>query len=94
MQIEQHFAILGCTVEDVVTGFKGVASTLSFDLYGCVQVVITPQVNKDGETKDGKWFDITRLKVTNSTPVMAMPNFIKGYVATGKKGCADKSIPN
>lgn len=32
----KHIDLLGLKAEDKVTGFKGVITTLSFDLYGCV----------------------------------------------------------
>ena len=93
MQETKHINLLGLKAEDVVTGFSGVISTMSFDLYGCVQAVLTPPVNEKGEMKDGKWFDVTRLNVTANEPVMERPDFSKGYIAEGKKGCSDKPLP-
>jgi hypothetical protein len=75
--MKQHMEWLGYKVEDVVTGFAGVATSLSFDLYGCVQVVVTPPVDGKGVVPDGRWFDITRLKRTSGAPVMAVPTFEK-----------------
>lgn len=89
----KHMDLLGLKAKDKVTGFTGVIATMSFDLYGCVQAVLTPPVDKDGEMKDGKWFDVTRLKILDDTPVMDQPDFSKGYIAQGKKGCADKPLP-
>jgi len=85
--------LLGRKAKDLVTGFSGVISTISFDLYGCIQVVITPPVDKDGKVKDGHYFDITRIKITDKKPVMALPDFSAGYTAEGKKGCAEKPMP-
>ena len=34
-----HLELLGQKVEDKVTGFRGVVTTISFDLYGCIQAV-------------------------------------------------------
>lgn len=90
---ELHFKLLGLKVKDSVTGFKGVVTGLCFDLYGCIQAVVTPPVDKDGKTFDGRWFDITRLEILSKKPVMELPDFAQGYVSEGKKGCADKSIP-
>ena len=90
MEIKKHMAMLGLPVIDKVTGFKGVVSCVSFDLYGCVQAVITPKTGKDGEIKDGKWFDIARLKTLGTKPVMPIPDFDLGYVAEGKKGPCEK----
>lgn len=93
MEKEKHFELLGRKATDAVTGFQGVITTLSFDLYGCVQAVVTPSVDKDGKIKDGQWFDVTRLKLTGKKAVMNVPDFSKGYIAQGKKGCASKSLP-
>lgn len=76
MNIQKHLKLLGMQVEDCVTGFKGVASTVSFDLYGCVQIIVTPAVDKEkGEPRDSKWFDASRLKTLSATPVMLPPNW-------------------
>lgn len=75
--MKKYLEILGHEVEDVVTGISGIATTVGFDLYGCVQVIVTPKVNK--ENKDGEqkqyWFDHKRLKITRANRVMPAPNF-------------------
>lgn len=82
-----HLALLGLKVKDKVTGQKGVVTSISYDLYGCIQAVVT-------DTKgEGKWFDVTRLIFKSLTPVMDAPDFSKGYIAEGKKGGCDKPIP-
>lgn len=91
--LKSHVDLLGKTAVDVVTGYSGVITTMSFDLYGCIQAVITPRIDDKGESSSGKWFDITRLDITDDNPVMALPDFSKGYIAEGKKGCADKPMP-
>lgn len=91
--MKKHFDKLGLQAEDKVTGFKGVVTTLSFDLYGCIQVVLTPRVAEDGKQPDGRWFDIARLEYLSSTPVMPVPNYEYGHVAEGLQGCSDKSLP-
>ena len=93
MKTTKHINMLGLKVKDAVTGFNGVVTTVSFELYGCVQAVVTPPANSDGEVKAGRWFDVTRLKIIDSKPVMALPNFEEGYIADGKKGCAVKPLP-
>jgi len=45
--VERHVSQLGLKVKDRVTGFEGVVSTMSFDLYGCIQAAVTPAA-KDG----------------------------------------------
>ena len=60
--IEKHIQLLGQQMEDVVSGFKGMVDSVSFDVYGCVQATLKPRVDKSGEVPDGCWFDIKRLK--------------------------------
>ena len=86
--------MLGKPAKDKVTGFTGVISSVSFDLYGCVQAVVTPPIDKDGKTQSGSWFDVTRLELLGDTPVMSPPDFSKGYVAVGKKGADAKTLPD
>ena len=93
MQETKHIDLLGLKAEDLVTGYSGVISSVCFDLYGCVQGALTPPINEKGELKDGRWFDVARLKITDNEPVMKRPDFSEGYIAEGKKGCADKPVP-
>lgn len=90
-ELEKHVNLLGYEAEDKVTGFKGVVTTVGFDLYGCVQAALTPKVTADGKQPDGRWFDMTRLNVGNYK-VMEAPDFSKGYIAEGKKGAAEKPL--
>ena len=84
-----HFQLLGCTAKDKVTGTKGVVTSLCYDLFGCIQVVIQPK-SEGGVTPDSRWYDVTRVEIIDNKPVMQLPDFTKGYVSEGKKGCADK----
>lgn len=89
--IKEVVDMLGRTAKDKVTGFCGVIATVSFDLYGCVQVVITPPVDKEGKLPDGRWFDVSRL-VFDGPRVMPVPSFggKKVRAATYDKGPTDK----
>lgn len=89
INIQKHFSILGRKAKDKVTGFSGVASSVCFDLYGCVQIAITPAIDKDGKTKDSHWFDIARLEPSGK-PVMELPNYEFGPQAEGRQGAAEK----
>lgn len=89
MQIK-HMELLGLTVRDRVTGYEGVVSSVSFDLYGCIQAVVAPPLGSDGKMADGHWFDVSRLVVVNDVPVMDVPDFTVGPVAEGRKGPANK----
>ena len=91
--VDRHLDLLGLGVRDKVSGFKGVVSSVSFELYGCVQAVVSPPTMIDGNTPNCKWFDVTRLEIVDDTPVMKLPDFDKGYVAEGKKGAAVKPLP-
>ena len=90
MEIMKHIELLGMKVEDKVTGFGGVVSSVSFDLYGCIQALVNPGLDKDGKFKEQSWFDVRRLIVKGKTPVMERPEFVRGPVAKGEKGAAEK----
>jgi hypothetical protein len=88
---QKHLGILGLRVVDSVTGYTGIATTVAFDLYGCIQVFINPGLDKDGKLKEGNWFDIARFEVVNNTPVMRQPDFENGAQAEGMQGAAEKT---
>jgi hypothetical protein len=73
--MNEYMKILGYRVTDAVTGFKGIVTSIGFDLYGCVQCVVTPDA-KDGKSGESGWFDHKRLTPTSKAPVMAVPVFI------------------
>lgn len=88
MNIVKHLDMLGRKAEDKVTGFKGVVASVYFDLYGCIQAVVTPKV-KDGADRKSQAFDVGRLKISGE-PVMERPNWDFGPVAEGRHGPAEK----
>lgn len=74
--MQEHMKLLGFKVRDVVTGFAGVVTSISFDLYGCVQAIVTPDFDKKkGEQTPGHWFDVKRLQSLGKAPVMPVPAF-------------------
>jgi hypothetical protein len=73
--LPQHLKLLGFEVEDRVSGFRGTVTSVSFDLQGCIQAVVTPKANKDGKRQDGEWFDTKRLRARSRGPVMPQPTF-------------------
>ena len=86
----KYIHLLGMAVVDKVTGFAGIVTSVGYDLYGCVQVVVTP-VMKDGKREDSCWFDAHRLEVVGTKPVMEVPDFSSKPVSEAKdKGPADK----
>lgn len=91
--VEDHRKILGMKAEDCVTGWKGIVTSICYDLYGCIQAIITPQVDDKSTYVEGRWFDVKRLKIIDKNIVMEVPDFHSGYVATGKKGASEKPLP-
>lgn len=93
----KHISKLGLKARDKVTGFKGVITSVSFDLYGCVQALVTPAESED-KIKESFWLDIPRLEILSDEPVLNPPDFEAGYgeeknatyIASGKKGAAFK----
>ncbi len=72
---QAHIDLLGKTGKDRVTNFQGVVSSVSFDLYGCVQVALSPPVDKEGKLVDGRWFDVHRIEVVEHDRKMPVPLF-------------------
>ena len=90
MQVKKHMEILGCKVRDKVTGFEGVVTSVTFDLYGCVHVLVHPGLDKEGKICKQTWFDIGRLEKKNIKPVMEVPNFDWEDQGQALKGPAEK----
>jgi hypothetical protein len=90
--INKHLDLLGSRVKDRVTGFSGVVTTVGFDLYGCIQGVVNPGVDKDGKPQDSQWFDVNRLIVLEDKKAMDPPRYdwSPAAVSAGGKGCAEK----
>jgi hypothetical protein len=86
----QHLSKLGHRAKDRVTGVEGVIVSVSFDLYGCIQAILHPGVDKEGKLKDPHWFDVSRLEVLGEDRVMAPPSYLQGAIAEGKQGAAEK----
>lgn len=87
--IDAHLQQLGLKAKDKVTGFEGTITCISFDLYGCIQGVLTPPVDVDSKTQDNKWFDMNRLKVSNKR-TMDSPKWDNQNLAKGEHGAAEK----
>jgi len=69
----KYLNLLGLKVRDKVTNFEGIVTSVSYDLYGCIQTVVTPQIKdeqKESESKS-RWFDAQRLKIIDNNPVMS-----------------------
>lgn len=82
--IKDHLNLLGLEAIDPVTGMKGVITSISFDLSGCIQAALTPPANKEGVYQQSIWIDIQRLKITGKKAVCKVSDF------TRETGCAQK----
>lgn len=60
---------LGDEVQDVVTGFVGVAVARHDYLNGCSRFSVQPKVGKDGKVPEAVTFDEPQLKVTKAKKV-------------------------
>lgn len=65
---------LGDEVQDIVTGFKGIAIARTEWLYGCARITIQPPVGKDGKVSDNCTFDEPAIKVLKSGKVKPASN--------------------
>lgn len=92
--VQKHLSLLGHQVQDAVTKTKGVVTTISFDLYGCIQAVVHPGLDKDNKQMESHWFDVNRLKILSKKTVMQPPNFEFGVQAEGWQGAAEKPKNN
>ena len=73
LKLSDVIDLLGCKARCRVTGFQGIITSVSFDLYGCIQVVINPGVDNAGKLIDGAWFDLNRLTIIDVKAVMQHP---------------------
>jgi len=92
IEIEKHLDKLGYKAQDKVTGFVGIITSVSFDLYGCVQALIHPGIDKEDKLMTQTWFDIGRLDILSSLPRMDKPDYLWGPIAQGEKGPATKPL--
>lgn len=72
--LTNYVDLLGRNGHDRVTRFEGAVTSVTFDLYGCIQVSVQPRVDKDGKLPDGRWLDVHRLE-PDATRAMLVPDF-------------------
>ncbi|MDY6957648.1 MAG: hypothetical protein SVK08_00690 [Halobacteriota archaeon] len=75
IDVEGELQKLGYKGKDKVTGMQGVITSISFDLYGCNQVLLNPGLDKDGKPRDAGWYDSNRIEVISKDPIMNQPDF-------------------
>lgn len=62
--------MLGLTVEDRTTGFKGIVTGRVEYLTGCNQCLVVPKMGaKETKKPDGEWFDEQRLVIVGNRRV-------------------------
>ncbi|MBP2232489.1 hypothetical protein J2847_005818 [Azospirillum agricola] len=66
--------MLGNTVTDKVTGFKGVVTGVVQYLTGCNQALVVPPMSADGKLPDSQWFDVQRLDISADIPAIVLDN--------------------
>lgn len=89
--VERTFNYLGKTVIDKVTKYSGIVTSVSFDLYGCIQCLVHPGLDSNNKLQDQNWFDINRLEISVSTPVMPLPKFTLFDTGPTEKPILNKS---
>jgi hypothetical protein len=59
-----RMAQLGDRVKDPISGFTGIATSITTWLHGCIRLGVVPEkLDKDGKPKDDRYFDQTQLVV-------------------------------
>ena len=91
VKLTEALSLMGLPAKDKVTGFTGVLTSISFDLYGCIQYVITPKA-ENGKVLEGHWMDADRIELLDEARVMDVPDFTFNYILDYTKGPADKPI--
>ncbi len=59
--VQQYLDMMGYAHKDRITNFEGTAIAVSFDIAGCVQVTLAPQIKKAGELESSVVIDAKRL---------------------------------
>ena len=77
---ENVIDLLGKKGKDKITGFKGIITSVSFDLYGCIQVILNPgKVGKDRLIiPTTNLIDLNRIEIVEDRKVM-QADFSKDY---------------
>lgn len=73
--IQETINLMGRKAKDKITGFSGIITSTSFDLYGCAQLALMPSTDKDGKLGEGHWFDTNRIELIGEDRVMPVPTF-------------------
>jgi hypothetical protein len=86
-------SLLGRRAKDKITGAAGIITSVSFDLYGCVQATLHTGLDKDGKPAEQYWHDVQRLEPSTEPRVMEPPKFGAKKAAEYDNGPAAKPAP-
>lgn len=79
--------LLGLKVKDRVTNTTGIVTSVSYDLYGCIQALISPSADTKNRDSQVGWYDIKRITILDDSPVMELPDWAREEI-----GCECKPI--
>jgi len=65
---------LGDEVRDTITGFSGVAYSLSQYVHGCSRVGIQSRKLKEGKPLPMEWFDVQQVEIITKKPTQTLPS--------------------
>ena len=83
MQNHDRFVALGDKVQDMVTGFTGIAGSITEYLNGCRRIMIIPPLDGDGKYQDEQWFDEPQVKVTVKSAYVPSVRMAEAAAPTG-----------
>ncbi|RLE24687.1 MAG: hypothetical protein DRJ50_04285, partial [Actinobacteria bacterium] len=85
-RVDKAIDLLGFRVRDVITNIEGVATSVSFDLYGCIQIVLDRGYDEKNERIETPWLDLVRLEKLEGDRLLTLPDF----AGTDVSGPAEK----
>lgn len=86
--------LLGYEGKDRITKQSGVISSIAFDLYGCIQVLLTPlKVENNTDIKVQGWFDINRIEIKKGKKIMEAYYFETKYEHFNDTGGPENNKP-
>ena len=70
LEKQRSVTMLGDLAVDKVTGFSGIITGECKYLTGCNQLLLVPNVDDNGNFREGRWFDVQRVEVVGSRRVV------------------------
>jgi len=64
--------LFGKEYKDLITGFKGVCTSIAKHQFGCIRIGLTPKMGKDGKNPDSVYFDeesLVGIKAVKDEPI-------------------------